>query len=131
MIIIKEIGSIRKLDELRIKRNSIGHFFARKKEEYEITYSPEVAPPIQVSASKLKEYFNLINTAVVQIDQHLHVNFIGSYDVLKYFYFHMRKNDLVNENPSILARELRKQIKIELDKNDISIPYNQLVIHNG
>ena len=101
---------IRKLDELRIKRNSIGHFFARKKEEYEITYSPEVAPPIQVSASKLKEYFNLINTAVVQIDQHLHVNFIGSYDVLKYFYFHMRKNDLVNENPSILARELRKQM---------------------
>ena len=88
----------------------IGHFFARKKEEYEITYSPEVAPPIQVSASKLKEYFNLINTAVVQIDQHLHVNFIGYYDVLKYFYFHMRKNDLVNENPSILARELRKQM---------------------
>ena len=30
-----------------------------------------------------------------------------------------------------VQRELRKQIKIELDKNNISIPYNQLVIHNG
>jgi len=30
-----------------------------------------------------------------------------------------------------IQRELRKQIKIELDKNNISIPYNQLVIHNG
>lgn len=29
-----------------------------------------------------------------------------------------------------IQRELRKQIKLELDKNNISIPYNQLVIHN-
>lgn len=29
-----------------------------------------------------------------------------------------------------VQRELRKQIKIELDKQGISIPYNQLVIHN-
>lgn len=29
-----------------------------------------------------------------------------------------------------VQRELRKQIKLELDKNNISIPYNQLVIHN-
>ena len=101
---------IKKLDELRIKRNSIGHFFARKKEEYEFTDSPEVAPPIQVSTNKLKEYFNLINTAALHIDQHLHRNFIGSYDVLKYFYFHVRKNDLVNEAPPIQARELRKQM---------------------
>lgn len=30
-----------------------------------------------------------------------------------------------------VQRDLRKQIKLELDKNNISIPYNQLVIHNG
>lgn len=30
-----------------------------------------------------------------------------------------------------VKRELLKQIKIELDKNNISIPYDQLVIHNG
>lgn len=102
--------NVRKLDELRIKRNSIGHFFARKKDEYEITDSPEVIPPIQVSASKLKEYFNLINDAAFYIDRHLHTNYIGSYDVLKYFYFHMRKNDLINEIPSIQARELRKKM---------------------
>lgn len=30
-----------------------------------------------------------------------------------------------------VQRELRKKIKLELDKNNISIPYNQLVIHNG
>lgn len=29
-----------------------------------------------------------------------------------------------------IQRELRKQIKLELDKNNISIPYNQLVVHN-
>lgn len=29
-----------------------------------------------------------------------------------------------------IQRELRKQIKLELDKNNINIPYNQLVIHN-
>lgn len=29
-----------------------------------------------------------------------------------------------------VQRELRKQIKLELDKNNISIPYNQMVIHN-
>ena len=29
-----------------------------------------------------------------------------------------------------VQRELRKNIKLELDKNNISIPYNQLVIHN-
>lgn len=101
---------IKKLDELRIKRNSIGHFFARKKEEYEITYSPEVSPPIQISANKLKEYFNLINTAAFCIDRHLHKDYIGSYDVLKYFYFHIRQNNLVNENPPNQARELRKQM---------------------
>ena len=28
-------------------------------------------------------------------------------------------------------REILKQIKIELDKNDIEIPYEQLVIHNA
>ena len=27
-------------------------------------------------------------------------------------------------------REIRKQVKLELDKNNITIPYNQLVIHN-
>lgn len=30
-----------------------------------------------------------------------------------------------------VAREIMKQIKIEFDKNKISIPYNQLVIHNA
>lgn len=30
-----------------------------------------------------------------------------------------------------LRRDLLKQIKEELDRNNISIPYNQLVIHNG
>ena len=33
-------------------------------------------------------------------------------------------------NQRDVQRELRKQIKLELDKNNITIPYNQLVIHN-
>lgn len=101
---------LKKLDELRVKRNSIGHFFARKKEEYEITISPQSVSPIQVSANKLKEYFKLIHTTATEIDKHLHSDYIGSYDIIKYFYYHMRKNDLTNKSPRVLARELRKQL---------------------
>ena len=30
-----------------------------------------------------------------------------------------------------LAREIRKQVVLTFEKNNITIPYNQLVIHNG
>lgn len=30
-----------------------------------------------------------------------------------------------------IQRKILKEVKLELDKNNISIPYNQLVIHNG
>lgn len=101
---------INKLDELRIKRNSIAHFIARKKEEYESTISPEPIDPIRISSQALKEYFALIYKTAIKIDEHLHNEFIGSYDILKFFYYYIRKNDLMNEAPNVLARELRKQV---------------------
>lgn len=30
-----------------------------------------------------------------------------------------------------IQRKIKREVKIELDKNDISIPYSQLVVHNG
>ena len=37
----------------------------------------------------------------------------------------------VNSNTQYsVQREMRRYIKLELDKNNIVIPYNQLVIHN-
>lgn len=99
-----------RLDELRIKRNNIAHYIARKKEEYECTVSPETIDPIRVSAKTLKGYFALIYNTATQIDNHLHKDYIGSYDVLKFFYFHVRNNGLMDETPNALARELRKQL---------------------
>ncbi len=103
-------ADINKLDELRIKRNSIAHFIARKKEEYESTISPEPIDPIRISPQALKEYFALIYRTAIKIDDHLRNEFIGSYDILKFFYYYIRKNDLMNEAPNVLARELRKQL---------------------
>ncbi len=99
-----------KLDELRIKRNNIAHFIARKKEEYESTISPEPIDPIRISSQALKDYFALIYRTAIKIDEHLHKDYIGSYDILKFFYFFARKNNLMSEPPTVLARELRKQL---------------------
>lgn len=103
-------NEISKLDEFRNKRNSIAHYIARKKEEYESTVSPQASDPIRISPTAIKRYFALIYGTATKIDKHLHTAFIGSYDILKFYYFHARNNDLTTETPKRVARELRKQL---------------------
>ena len=32
---------------------------------------------------------------------------------------------------AIVQRQMLREVKLELDKNKIEIPYNQMVVHNG
>lgn len=79
---------ISELDDLRQKRNLVGHYFGREKQKYEAPLFFEPSPVQRISHDKLIKYFNVVYEAVEKIDRHLHQNYIGSYDVMKFFYIH-------------------------------------------
>ena len=73
---------ISELDDLRQKRNLVGHYFGREKQKYEAPLFFEPSPVQRISHDKLIKYFNVVYEAVEKIDRHLHQNYIGSYDVI-------------------------------------------------
>ena len=63
----------------------VGHYFGREKQKYEAPLFFEPSPVERISHDKLIKYFNIVYEAAVKIDRHLHQDYIGSYDVMKYF----------------------------------------------
>lgn len=99
---------ISELDDLRQKRNLVGHYFGREKQKYETPLFFEPSPVQRISHEKLIKYFNTVYAAVVKIDKHLHRDYIGSYDVMKYFYIHSESQDTFDTSAGEQAKELQK-----------------------
>lgn len=101
--------NIKGLDELRQTRNSVGHFFGRDKTQYEIPLLLEAQPVMRVSHEKLIKYFSLVFETVKNLDKHLLDEYIGSYDILK-FYITNLDNKMLNLNPGQQAKSLQKYL---------------------
>lgn len=96
------------LDKFRNERNEIGHYFGRTKKEYT---APLVLNPVaanRVSHEKLLKYFSLIYGVAVEIDGYLKDNFIGSYDIIKFYLYRVVNGEFSTSIPGIVARELQK-----------------------
>lgn len=96
------------LEEIRKRRNEVGHFLGRDREMYEMPLIVEPIPLTGVSHSKLKEYLNVIDKAAKAIDKYLQINYIGSYDIIKYYYNQEANGELLNVHPGAQAKTLKK-----------------------
>ena len=96
------------IDEMRRKRNSVGHYFGRKKDDYEapLSFFPEPLEPI--SHDKLLKYFKLVHKVVSNLDVYLKDHYLGSYDVIKYYLKCVENGDISGQNVADHAKELRK-----------------------
>ncbi len=103
------LNNISELDELRQKRNMVGHYFGRTKQQYEIPILLQPQPAIRVSHEKLLKYFSVVHKTVKSIDKHLLEQFIGSYDVLKFYKLNL-SGTLVNADPGAHAKALQKYL---------------------
>jgi len=102
-------NNIQKLDELRRTRNEIGHYFGRNKNQYEtpILMAPEDVH--RISHDNLIKYFNTVYTVVKSIDKHLHEEYIGSYDIVKFYFQEIHINSTVI-TPGTQAKNLQKHL---------------------
>ena len=103
------LNNIPQLEELRQKRNMVGHYFGRSKQHYEIPLLLQPQPAIRVSHEKLLKYFLVVHKTVKSIDKHLVEQFVGSYDVLKFYKLELSGN-LVNADPGTHAKALQKHL---------------------
>jgi hypothetical protein len=96
------------IDEMRRKRNSVGHYFGRNKDDYEapLSFFPEPIEPI--SHEKLLKYFKLVHKIVSDLDIYLKNNYLGSYDIIKYYFKCVENGIITGKNVGDHARELRK-----------------------
>ena len=79
-------ADIVELDQLRQSRNHVGHYFGRTKQRYEAPLSLSPDPAQRLSHERLIKFFALVYRTVKSIDKYLQSNFIGSYDICKYYY---------------------------------------------
>ena len=99
---------IKELDEIRQKRNLVGHYFGRIKQKYEAPLSLIQSPAERLSHKKLMDYFNVVCSSIKQIDKHLHNDFIGSYDICKYYYLGIQNGTIQGNTVGIQAKCLQK-----------------------
>lgn len=101
---------LKQLDELRQKRNLVGHYFGRGKQKYQapLSFSPE--PVERLSHKKLLSYFGLVFRTAKLIDQHLLHSFIGSYDICKFYYQCIQNGEISGKTSGEQAKELQKII---------------------
>ncbi len=104
---IKESG-LKELEELRQKRNIVGHYFGRIKQKYEAPLSLSPLEAERVSHKKLLNFLKITYDSVKCIDEHLHVSFIGSYDICKYFYMCLQVNQIKSKTIGQQAKDLQK-----------------------
>lgn len=99
--------NIGELDKLRKLRNDIAHYFGREKSKYENPVVFEAEPAIRVTHERLIHYMKLVCEIVDIIDGHLYRDYIGSYEVLKY-YMTYRDERIITEPVKQRARALKK-----------------------
>lgn len=106
-------NDITELDQLRQKRNQVGHHFGRTKQQYETPLSLTPEPAQRLSHDRLLKYFALVYRTVRKIDNHLHRNFVGSYDICKYFIQCLQDGRITSEFSGQQAKEFGKIIGSE------------------
>lgn len=99
----------RDLDDLRTLRNNIAHYFSRDKRNYESPVTFHSDPMMRISHDRLIRYFGLVHETVEAIDNHLYHNFIGSYELLKY-YLIQKPNSLATQPLGVKAKWLQKNV---------------------
>lgn len=73
------------LDKIRVLRNNIAHYFSRTKSKYENPIVFKSERIINVSHNYIKKSMKTVHCVVKAIDKHLYFDYIGSYEILKYF----------------------------------------------
>lgn len=101
-------SDVKELDELRQKRNLVGHHFGRVKQKYETPISLAPEPAQRISHEKLLKYLSLIHRSATAIDEHLYHSHIGSYDVCKYYYSCLQEGKITTHTVGNQAKELQK-----------------------
>lgn len=101
--------NIDKLDEIRKKRNSVGHDFARQHNtsgKIRLILDDEAQG---ISEEKLKKAWNTINDVAISIDTFLMKNFIGAYEFIAFYIQHW------GGNVSKEAEKLKGSEKIKIN----------------
>ena len=102
------VSKIAELNEFRILRNNIGHYFGRNKADYSTPLFFKPISAIRVSHNKILNYFRLINSVARQIDKHLKDNYIGSYDIFKLYLQFDSQGFFKGDTPGEKARKFQK-----------------------
>lgn len=83
------------LDQFRILRNNIAHYFGRNKREYEAPLMLESKPATRVSHERVMKMLGLVHQFASKLDDYLRINYIGSYDIIKFFYQHYYSGKII------------------------------------
>ena len=96
------------LNEFRNKRNSVGHYIGRPKKDYEMPLDLCIQPAERISHDKIKKYLKLIFDVAQDIDKHLLRDYIGSYDLIKYYCYCNNNNVFSKTTTNEKAKEFQK-----------------------
>lgn len=98
-----------KLDSLRKLRNDIAHYYGRQKNKYETPILLKSEPATRVTHERLIKFFDIIHMTAKTMDIHLYKEYIGSYEVLKYYIIHQPSQ--VQHHPADMkAKWLQKEL---------------------
>lgn len=124
------LSKTQELDEFRILRNNIGHYFGRNKSDYSTPLLFKPISAIRVSHERVLKFFRLINFVAREIDNYLKENYIGSYEIVK-LYIQFNSNGYFKDNkPGVKARQFQHLLGQEgllFDKNSRKEFYRNLI----
>lgn len=98
------------LDELRRTRNDVGHYFGRKKTDYEAPIDFIPKDIIQVSHKKILGYLKTTFYAAKFIDNFLQKEIIGSYDIIKVYFTALSTNEIKRNIKATTNTQLQELI---------------------
>lgn len=117
------------LDELRITRNNLGHYFGREKDVYTAPIDFEPRKTTRISHKRILKYFKIIHSAAKMIEDYLYRNIIGSYDIIKKYFCSLSEGEILTDPYNPDAYQLRKL----LGRHDLTRVgkeyYNELVTY--
>lgn len=119
---------VEELDEFRRKRNLVGHYIGRKKEEYETPLFLDTSPAERVSHKKIIKYLGLIFDVTQAIDKQLKAEYIGSYDLIKYYCYCNNNGLFKKETFGEKGQEYRKIIG-RAGKQPVGAEYYKWIAH--
>lgn len=103
------IKNSNQLEDLRKSRNRIGHYFGRTEEKYSVPTQFVTEEPNGTSHHQLIKFLELTEKTAEAIDQHLFSEFIGAYELLK-FYFISLPQKLKNKELYCRAQWLQEEM---------------------